>query len=89
MNSYERLFMLHKKINSLTHLEFYDCQMNDEDVSSLSYLTFSKEQYWFVTVAEMRRQIQEGRDQGEKSGSWNSLFSIAFRVKNNNSNFFF
>jgi hypothetical protein len=59
-----------QKNHSLTHLEFYDCQINDDDIANLqllyinanlTHLKFSKESYWLVAVAEMRRQLQYGK----------------------------
>ena len=59
-----------QKNHSLTHLEFYDCQVNDDDMANLqllymntnlTHLTFSKESYWLVAVADTRRQLQHGK----------------------------
>jgi hypothetical protein len=46
-------------IQALTHLEFYDCQINNDD--SLTHLTFSTEKYWLLAIAEMRQQFQNGK----------------------------
>ena len=59
-----------KDTHSLNHLEFYDCQIDDDDVQSLqtlytsgdlAYLTFSNEQYWSVTLAEIRQELLAGK----------------------------
>ncbi len=66
----EALIHASQKINSLTHLEFYDCQINENDISSLkllqtpeslTQLIFSEEPYWAMTMNEMQRQFQDGK----------------------------
>ena len=66
----EALVHASQKTNALRHLELYHCQISDdhksslqqlETIESLTHLIISKEQYWFVAMREMRRQLQEGK----------------------------
>ena len=58
-----------QKLHSLTYLELYNYQINDDDISSLqllhtdgnlTHLTLSNEQYWYVALKEIRQQFQKG-----------------------------
>ncbi|CAF1068611.1 unnamed protein product [Rotaria sordida] len=55
-----------KERHSLTYLEFYNCQLNEDDISilqllytneSLTHLLISKQQYISVAITEMRQQL--------------------------------
>jgi Ran GTPase-activating protein (RanGAP) involved in mRNA processing and transport len=56
---------------SLTHLEFYNCQLNEDDVlqlqllltnESLTHLLISGQQYWTKALREIRQQLQNGKN---------------------------
>jgi hypothetical protein len=73
----EVLIFASQKVQSLTHLEFYNCEIHDEYISNLQmlhtagnleHLSFSKERYWSVAIAEMRRQLQEGKNFCNRKG---------------------
>jgi hypothetical protein len=60
-----------EKLCSLTLLEFYNCQLNEDDISklqllhsneSLIYLTISVQQYWLTAITEIRQQLQNGKN---------------------------
>ena len=56
--------------HSLTHLELYNCQLDDDDLSSLqlshasenlTHLMISDQSYWSMALAEMRQQLTDGK----------------------------
>ena len=56
--------------HSLTHLELYNCELDDDDLSSLqlshasenlTHLLISDQFYWSGTLAEMRQQLVNGK----------------------------
>jgi hypothetical protein len=60
-----------EEFHSLTHLEFYNCQLNEDDISKLqslytneilTHLTISEHSYWSITLTEMLEQIKNGKN---------------------------
>jgi hypothetical protein len=69
---------------SLTHLEFYDSQINADDVSqlqslynneSLIYLTFSEQTRWHLALEEAGDAFKKGKCSVKKSNITNGLVS--------------
>jgi hypothetical protein len=60
-----------EELHSLTHLEFYNSQLNEDDISklqllytneSLNHLIISEDSYWSIVSKEMREQIKNGKN---------------------------
>jgi hypothetical protein len=59
-----------EEFHSLVHLEFYNSQLDENDISklqllytneSLTHLTISEHSYWSIVVTEMQKQLKNGK----------------------------
>jgi hypothetical protein len=60
-----------EELHSLTHLEFYHSQLDEDEISklqllytneSLTHLTISEQSYWSIALIEMREQLKNGKN---------------------------
>ena len=81
-----------ENFRSLTLLEFYSCQLNEDDITklellhaneSLIHLTISMQQYWLTAITEIRQQLQNGKNQRPKTNRTEPNYNGSVRFESN------